>query len=226
MIPLLHMRGLKKDFGGRKLLDIAEFVIEPASAYVLAGPNGSGKTTLLRIIGGLEQAVVGEAKFMGLPVRLSPYPRMLRNAIVYVHQHPILFSSSVESNIGYGLRAHGLPAKSIQHQVEEVMEWAGVAHLRDHDPANLSGGEKQRVALARAKILKPRLLLLDEPTSSLDDAAKAQVVALIPAFVHEGSSILMVSHDHHMIDLSGVTQMELKSGKIEWPAASLARLRA
>ncbi len=226
MIPLIYLRDLKKSFGERTLLDIAELSIEAAHAYVLAGPNGSGKTTLLRILCGLEQAEIGEAKFMGLPVRLSPYPKMLRDAVVYVHQHPILFSSSVQKNIGYGLRAHGVSAKSIQQQVEEVMEWAGITHLRDHDPTRLSGGERQRVALARARILKPRLLLLDEPTSNLDDAAKEQVTDLIPAFVHEGGSIVMVSHDHQMIDLPDVALLKLKNGRIEFPAVSQFRLCA
>ena len=95
MIPLLYLRDLKKSFGERTLLDIAELTIEAAHAYVLAGSNGSGKTTLLRILCGLERAEIGEARFMGLPVRLSPYPKVLRDAVVYVHQHPILFSSCV-----------------------------------------------------------------------------------------------------------------------------------
>lgn len=217
MIPLLSICGLKKRFGERILLDIPALTIEQSSAYLLTGMNGSGKTTLLRVLCGLESAEIAQVKFLGQPVRLSPYPRMLRDAIVYVHQHPILFSSSVEENIAYGLQIRGLPAKSIAHQVKEVMEWAGVDHLRTSKPSTLSGGERQRVALARAKILKPRLLLLDEPTSNLDDAAKEQVIRLIPALIQEGGTILLVSHDHHLIDLPNVTWMTLRNGEIEFP---------
>lgn len=220
MTPLLSISGLKKRFGERLLLDIPEFTLMTASAYLLTGINGSGKTTLLRILAGLEPAEIGRVDFFGQQVSMTPYTKMLRDAIVYVHQHPVLFSTSVEKNVGYGLRSRGVDPNFIARQVDEAMEWAGVAHLRRSKPSTLSGGEKQRVALARAKVLKPRLLLLDEPTSSLDESAKEQVDALIPAFVSEGGSILAVSHDHHLAGLPDVTRMELKDGRIGYPSQS------
>ncbi len=220
MTSLFSIRGLKKRFDERLVLDIPELTLMPASAYLLTGANGSGKTTLLRILSGLEKAEIAEATYLGQGVTFSPYPKLLRDAIVYVHQQPVLFSTSLEKNIGYGLRVRGVDKTAIQKQVEDAMAWAGVTHLRDHDPTTLSGGEKQRVALARAKVLKPKLLLLDEPTANLDDAAKAQVAALIPAFIQEGGSILIVSHDHQLIDLPNVSWMELKGGKITFPASA------
>lgn len=217
MTPLLSIRGLKKRFDERLILDIPELVLMPASAYLLTGVNGSGKTTLLRILSGLERAEITEATYLSQPVKLSPYPKLLRNAIVYVHQQPILFSTSLEKNIGYGLQLRGMDKAAIQKEVGDAMAWAGVSHLRNHDPATLSGGEKQRVALARAKVLKPKLLLLDEPTANLDEAAKAQVAALIPSLVQEGGSILIVSHDHQLIDIPHINWMALKDGKISFP---------
>lgn len=217
MTPLLSLHGLKKRFGERLVLDIPEFTLKPARAYLLTGANGSGKTTLLRILAGLEQGEIARAEFAGRSVSLSPYPKEMRDAIVYVHQHPVLFSTSVENNIGYGLRVRGTDSKSIARQVKEAMEWAGVTHLRRQKPSTLSGGEKQRVALARAKVLNPRLLLLDEPTANLDGAARDQVAALIPAFVNEGGSLLIVSHDLNLIDLPDVIRMDLKDGRIGYP---------
>lgn len=216
MTALLSIHDLKKRFDDRLVLDIAELTFLSSSAYLLTGVNGSGKTTLLRILAGLESAAIGKTEFFGQAVTLSPYPKALRDAIVYVHQQPVLFSTSIEANIAYGLKMRGMDKVAIQKEVADAMGWAGVTHLRDHDPATLSGGEKQRVALARAKVLKPKLLLLDEPTANLDEAAKAQVAALIPSFVQEGGSILIVSHDHQLIDIPHVNGMTLKDGKISF----------
>ncbi len=220
MTALLAIHDLEKRFDDRLVLDIADLTLLPASAYLLTGANGSGKTTLLRILAGLESAEIGKTEFLGQPVTLSPYPKALRDAIVYVHQQPVLFSTSIEANIAYGLNVRGVPTQTIAREVTEAMAWANVTHLRAHDPQTLSGGEKQRVALARAKVLKPRLLLLDEPTAHLDETSKEQVAALIPSFVQEGGSIVIVSHDHQLIHMPNVCWMELKDGKITFPATS------
>jgi tungstate transport system ATP-binding protein len=178
--------------------------------------NGAGKSTLLRVLGGLERAEIDSLRFAGEDVlRVHPYPRALRRAIVYVHQHPILFSTSVADNIGYGLVVRGEPPAAVRPVVEEAMAWAGVAHLRDTAPGRLSGGEKQRVALARAKVLQPRLLLLDEPTANLDGAAREQVIALIPTMVEAGSSIVIACHDRDLINLPGVQRLKLRDGRLE-----------
>ena len=95
------------------------------------------------------------------------------------------------------------------------MEWAGVSALRSRLSHTLSGGEKQRVALARAKILAPKLLLLDEPTSNLDGAAREQVIALIPTLIAEGSSVVMVCHDRDLIALPDVHRLKLREGRLE-----------
>jgi len=215
LTPLLAINGLKKRFGEHTLLDIGEFTINPASAYVLAGPNGAGKTTLLRILSGLEPAEIANAAFLGQSVSFSPYSRILRNEIVYVHQHPIMFSTTVAENIAYGLHARGISKAELDASVEESMEWAGVTHLRDRGTNTLSGGEKQRIAIARARILKPRLLLLDEPTSNLDGNAKEQVIELIPTLVREGRSVLIASHDADLIELPDLEKMALDKGRIE-----------
>ena len=215
MSALLVIEHLRKRFGERELLDIDRFALDAASAYVLTGVNGAGKSTLLRILAGLEHADAGSLAFDGKPMTLDPYPAAMRAAVGYVHQHPIMFSTSVAHNIGYGLLARGGSKSAVQADVEQAMEWAGVAHLRDSDPVSLSGGEKQRVALARAKVLKPRLLLLDEPTANLDGAAREQVIALIPTLTAAGASVVMACHDPDLIGLPGVQRLKLRDGRIE-----------
>jgi len=216
MRPLLTVRGLVKRHGERLLFDIDELTLETASAYVLTGANGVGKSTLLRALAGLEPVQAGAVEFEGKPVSLHPYPQALRRAIVYVHQHPVMFSTSVAQNIGYGLVARGEPRARVAAVVEEAMDWAGVAYLRGTDPARLSGGEKQRVALARARVLQPRLLLLDEPTSNLDGAAREQVIALIPTLMEQGTTVVMACHDRDLIGLPGVRRLKLRDGHLEY----------
>jgi tungstate transport system ATP-binding protein len=183
---------------------------------VLTGINGAGKSTLLRVLGGLERAEIDSMRFEGEDVlRVHPYPRALRKAIVYVHQHPILFSTSVAHNIGYGLEVRGVAREKVAGMVEEAMAWAGVSHLGATNPALLSGGEKQRVALARAKVLQPRLLLLDEPTANLDGQAREQVIALIPTLAEAGGSVVIACHDRDLINLQGVQRMKLRDGHLE-----------
>jgi tungstate transport system ATP-binding protein len=216
MSALMTVRGLKKRHGERLLFDIDELTLETASAYVLTGANGVGKSTLLRVLAGLDTAQVASAAFEGKPVALHPYPAALRRAIVYVHQHPIMFSTSVADNIGYGLAARGEPKARIAQRVEEAMAWAGVSYLQGTDPARLSGGEKQRVALARARVLQPRLLLLDEPTANLDGAAREQVIALIPTLMEQGTTVVMACHDRDLIGLPGVRRLKLRDGHLEY----------
>lgn len=214
MTELLRITGLRKSFGERLLLDIAMLSIDVATAYVLTGSNGSGKSTLLRILSGLESATCGSLRYQGQDLNLQPYPRQMRSSVVYVHQHPVMFSSSVADNIGYGLRARGIASHRVRQEVEAAMEWANITHLQNSRVATLSGGEKQCVSLARARILQPGLLLLDEPTANLDGAAREQVMALIPLLVDQGCSLIMACHDRDLIGLPGVQRLKLRDASL------------
>ena len=216
MSALLTIARLRKAHGARTLFDIDALALGAGRAYVLTGVNGAGKSTLLRVLAGLEEAEADGVNWQGRAVKLAPYPRLLREAVVYVHQHPIMFSTSVAHNIGYGLGARGMRGAQVAATVAQAMTWAGVAHLRDSDPAKLSGGEKQRIALARAKVLEAKLLLLDEPTANLDGAAREQVIALIPALIGAGSTVVMACHDRDLIALPGVQRLKLRDGKLEY----------
>ncbi|MBC3870711.1 ABC transporter ATP-binding protein [Undibacterium oligocarboniphilum] len=214
MSALLHIQGLRKSFGSRQLLDIQELHLEQAQAYVLTGMNGSGKSTLLRILAGLEHAYIQQVRYLGQSLMLQPYPRHLRQNIVYVHQHPVMFSGTVADNIAYGLRLQREP--DCREKIRHALDWAGVSHLQSQQARSLSGGEKQRVALARAKVLEPRLLLLDEPTSNLDGEAREQVIALIPTLIQTGSSVMLVCHDRELIALPGMQRLKLRDGQLEY----------
>lgn len=218
--PLLTVRGLSRSIGARRLFEIRELAFPRATAIVLTGQNGAGKTTLLRMVAGLEPAPGAtvhwtDSNAAARSAPLDPLPRELRERIAYLHQHPYLFRTSVRENIAYGLHARGLPPHEITQRVDEALSWAGVAHLQDTAPERLSGGEVQRVALARAKVLEPELMLLDEPTSSLDGQAREQVIALVRELAAEGRTVVMICHDRDLINLPGVVRWKLGDGILD-----------
>jgi tungstate transport system ATP-binding protein len=198
-MSLLQVRGLRKAYGERLLFKVPELVLECGRSYLLTGSNGVGKTTLLRILAGLESADVADYVFDGNKVASQDISR-LAPAIVYVHQHAYLFHSSVADNIAYGLKGRGLKKQEIEQRVAAEIAWAGLEDVAKVPPSRLSGGEKQRVALARARVLKPKLLLLDEPTANLDVDARLQVAELITKMGHEDDCVLVATHDPELIE--------------------------
>lgn len=209
MSRLLELHGLEKRFGARLLFRIEHWAIDKGEVYVLTGQNGTGKSTLLRILAGLEAASLDKTVFNGRDIALSPYPAFLRREIVYMHQHPVMFDTNVVANVGYGLAGSGLPDAERGERVEEAIAWAGIGHLRQRPATSLSGGEKQRVALARAWAVRPSLLLLDEPTASLDGAAREHVLQLIPALLDGGCSLVIASHERDLMNLPRARKIRL-----------------
>lgn len=213
--PLLAIHRLEKSFDGRRVLTITERTVQRGHAYVLTGMNGVGKSVFLRILAGLEQADECRLTYCGELHNLRRFPRLLRENIVYVHQHPVMLRMTVAQNIGYGLRLRGVKADEVRERVELAMQWAGVQHLQTRMPQGLSGGEKQRIALARARILGAPLLLLDEPTANLDGQAREQVLAMIPDLIADAQAVMMACHDRDLIHLPGVQHWKLREGEIE-----------
>jgi tungstate transport system ATP-binding protein len=215
MSTLLLVSGVRKRFGERELFRIEHLAIESGCAYVLTGPNGSGKTTLLRMLSGLEPAQAGNFVFRDEPADFAPrYPERLRRAIVYVHQHPYLFHTSLRHNMEYGLLCRGVPGEERRLRVEEAIAWAGLQDRRATPPANLSGGEKQRAALARVRALRPELILLDEPTSNLDKEGRAQTLDLLAQLRDERRTVIVACHDQEVIDLGGLERLRLEDGTL------------
>jgi len=212
--PLFSLRQLDKRFGQRVLFTDVRLDLESGSGYVLTGPNGSGKTTLLRIAAGFEPADA-LVEFRGQRVLIGAYPETWRREIVYVHQQPYLFHTSIEENLEYGLARRGLASAERKVRAREALEWAGLGDRRDVPPHKLSGGEKQRVALARAKVLNPTLLLLDEPTANLDGDARKQVLELVTALCIENHTVVVASHDPEIIRLAILNRVHVADGRIE-----------
>jgi tungstate transport system ATP-binding protein len=214
MASLLEIENLRKRFGERLILNIASLRLQAGESYVLTGDNGSGKTTLLRILAGLEPAEIRRCAFDDRTLQLDRYPAWLRHEVVYVHQHPYLFDTSISHNIAYGLKTRGVPASEIRALVAQAMVWAGVEHLAKVRPNRLSGGEKQRVAIARVKVLNPRLYLFDEPTANLDDEGRSIVLELIRNLRREDNTVLAACHDRQIIELPNMQRLTLSEGRL------------
>ena len=214
MTALLAVSEAMKAYGGKTLVDAGGLTLAQGDLIVLTGDNGSGKTTLLKMLAGLEPGDRLRLRFNGLEATSASYPRELRRSIVYVHQHPYLFNTSIADNIRYGLRLRGVDSRERERKVSAAIDWAGVGHLLGVEPRRLSGGEKQRVALARAKVLEPRVLLVDEPTASLDAAARAQVIELLRKTATGENCVVVACHDRELIELEGARRWHLEGGRI------------
>lgn len=156
---------------GRELFDGFSLRIKPAERLVILGGSGSGKTTLLRIIAGLvapqrgRVSIAGRLVTEGERILVPPHRREVNMVFQDLALWPHM---NVAENIAFGLKIRGMPSKERQEKIEEMLEMVGMQGFANRRIDQLSGGEKQRVALARALVLSPKILLMDEPLSSLD----------------------------------------------------------
>ena len=213
--PLLVFRGIEKNFAKLNILRNVDISLYPGKCILLSGNNGSGKTTLLKIIAGLETPSRAEIEFSGKSHSWKSTIRSIRREIIYLHQQPYLLSGTVESNVSYGLRFTHLNRKQLRESVKEALEWAGLADLANHQAKTLSGGVLQRVAFTRAWILKPKILLLDEPMANMDIESREKACDLLKRMKSEGMSIVITSHDTNIFDGLIDSHFSLSDGKID-----------
>ncbi|MCL7388213.1 MAG: energy-coupling factor ABC transporter ATP-binding protein [Thaumarchaeota archaeon] len=163
----------------------------------IIGPNGSGKTTLLKLAAAIYRPRVGEILIDGVnPWSASETVKLLaRRNVVYVHEKPIMLRGSVADNVAYGLRVRNVPAEEVAARTEEVLELLGIKHLAHEKAQTLSAGQQQKVALARALAVRPKNLLLDEPTANLDKNGWETFIELIKELAREGVCIAIATHD-------------------------------
>jgi tungstate transport system ATP-binding protein len=193
--PIYEIRSLEHSYGEKTVVAIEHLVVQPGTIVGIIGPNGSGKSSLLRLLGLIEKPSQGKIHFSGRPV--APFSNETRFLITLLPQEPFLMKRSVFSNVCYGLKLRGQEG-DFEARVSEALAMVG---LPSRDFAGrpwfaLSGGEAQRVALAARLALRPRVLLLDEPTASVD-AASAQLIkeAALKARRQWNATLIVASHD-------------------------------
>jgi len=189
---IYKIAGLKKEYAGRTVVDIARLEIRVGEIFAIVGPSGAGKSTFLRVLNFLEAPSAGTITYSGTIMNGSVSIET-RRQVTTVFQRPMLLRASVRDNVTYGLHLRG---ENGNGRVDEMLERVGLADLRNVSAQKLSGGEMQRVALARALVIEPRVLLLDEPTANLDPYN----VGLIEEIAREqnrarGTTIVLVTHN-------------------------------
>lgn len=212
--PLYSIRHLEHVYRGRPVLTIDHLDLRRGGIIGVIGPNGSGKSTLLRLAGFVERPTVGEVLFEGKPV--GPFAPEARGRVSLLPQEPFLMKRTVRNNVAYGLKIR----KAGAHMAERVDRALALVGLDGRDFSRrpsyaLSGGEAQRVALAARLILKPEVLLLDEPTANVD-AVSAQLIqdAALKAQRDWGTTLIIASHDWQWLYEVSDTILHLFKGRV------------
>lgn len=210
---IYRLENVSRRYGERVVLNLASLEIRAGEILGILGHNGSGKSTLLRILALLEAPDDGRLWLDGEPVSFSSLSQ--RRQVTLLLQTPYLLSRSVEANIAYGLGARGLHGPAARQRVEEAMRQVGLEPAlflkrRRHE---LSGGEAQRVALAARLALRPRILLMDEPTASVDEESAGRIATAARRTADQGSAVVIVSHDYDWIAPLADRLIRLKGGR-------------
>jgi putative spermidine/putrescine transport system ATP-binding protein len=190
----INLVGLQKSFGTTKAVENLDLQIREGEFFSMLGPSGSGKTTVLRLIAGFETPTAGAIELFGKDVTNSaPFDRDVNT----VFQDYALFPHmSVQENVEYGLRVRGVGKAERAQLAKEALATVRLAGFEDRRPSQLSGGQRQRVALARAIVVKPKVLLLDEPLGALDLKLREQMQVELKALQRAlGITFIFVTHD-------------------------------
>lgn len=194
--PIVGIDGVSKKFGIYTALDNVSLDILPGEFFSLLGPSGCGKTTLLRSIAGFEQPTAGDIRIDGRSVVAEPPNKRPTNMVF--QSYAIFPHLNVEQNVAYGLKKLKLGAAEEMKQVGEALERVRLGPLGKRRSSELSGGQRQRVALARALVLKPKVLLLDEPLSALDKNLREEMQVELRSLQKDvGITFILVTHDQH-----------------------------
>jgi tungstate transport system ATP-binding protein len=194
--PILDVKNLQVKRGGVSVLDIPSLKVPEGKVLCLIGPNGAGKSTLLLALSRLLKSINGEIYFRGEKINSNHTITVYRRHIAMVFQEPLLFDTTVFENVASGLKIRGMRHNEITSIVEEYLERFGISQLVDRSARKLSGGEAQRTSLARAFAIRPEIIFLDEPFSSLDPPTRESLMEDLDRILREThTTAVMATHD-------------------------------
>jgi cell division transport system ATP-binding protein len=215
MIKTVHLSKVYR--GEVKALVDVNIDIAKGEFVFLVGPSGSGKSTLTKILTKDEEPTEGEVFVAGRPLNRLPRWRVpyLRRALGVVFQDfKLLENKTVYENVSFALEVIGYSEPRIRPLVQQTLELVGLADKHDRMPHELSGGEQQRVSIARAFVNRPQILIADEPTGNLDPATSLEIVRLLDRINRTGTTVLMATHDHAIVDAMRRRVIELEGGHV------------
>ncbi|MCR4398213.1 MAG: energy-coupling factor ABC transporter ATP-binding protein [Firmicutes bacterium] len=200
----VYVKCLKHRYPDRTEVSLCglDFAVEMGEKVVVLGPNGSGKTTLLLHVAGLLRPVEGEVRVLGVePARFSEIRR--RVGVVLQRPEEQIIGPTVWDDVAFAPRNHGVKGAELEAVVDSILEETGIAHLRKKVPHYLSGGEKKKVALAGAMVLRPDLLILDEPFEGLDHRSRLEIADLLERSNSKlGTTLVITAHDVRGVPLT------------------------
>lgn len=217
---------------GREALSNISFRIERGEMAFLTGRSGAGKSTVLKLIALLERPTRGNVSVDGKNTHsLKPrhIPAFRRGIGVVFQDHKLLVDRPVYDNVALPLVVAGTPFKEVDRRVRAALDQVGLLGRERSLPLELSVGEQQRVGIARAVISKPQLLIADEPTGNLDPALAVEVMLVFKRFQEVGVTVIIASHDPHLVETFGEREIVLDGGRIgsdTLHAAAAARMTA
>src|SRR5438270_5544678 len=205
---------LVKQFGEVVAVDHVNLSIQPGEFFSLLGPSGCGKTTTLRMIAGFEQPTSGQIFLDGVDV--SSVPAHERNVHTVFQNYALFPHLDVFDNIAFGLRRHKVAKEEVRQRVAQALELVELGGYEARRPQQLSGGQQQRVALARALVLRPAVLLLDEPLGALDAKIRKQLRLELKSLQEEvGITFVFVTHDQEEALSMSDRLAVMNAGRIE-----------
>jgi putative spermidine/putrescine transport system ATP-binding protein len=190
----VELSNLSAGYDATPVLRQLTLQVTAGELLALLGPSGGGKTTVLKLIAGLLAPATGEITFNGQSILRQPAEK---RDVAVVFQKPLLFPYlTVAENVGFGLKMRGLPQPTLRQRVDEALRMVQLVGFEHRKPHELSGGQEQRAALARALVIEPRVLLLDEPFSALDEALRSEMRELLRELQRRlRLTTLFVTHD-------------------------------
>jgi len=222
---IIEIAGVEKSFGTFKAVSDLTLDLKEGEFFSLLGPSGCGKTTALRMIAGFQEPTKGQISIDGqdmdgIPANQRPTNMVFQSYAIFPHLN-------VGDNVAYGLRSRRVPKAEIEQRVSEALEMVELGGLQKRGATELSGGQRQRVALARALVMRPKVLLLDEPLSALDKKLREQMQFEMRHLQQSlGITFVMVTHDQYeamtMSDRIGV-MFEGRLVQVADPASLYAR---
>ena len=214
---IYELRDVRKEYGDRIALDIPKLSLLSKQTCALVGPNGSGKTTLLKLLALIERPTAGEILFdSNRTWNGNANHTLFARRITLVGHPPFLFNRSVGYNIAYGMRLRKMSRARIREKTREALELVGLEGFRKRDARKLSSGEQQRVALARALALGPEILLLDEPTASVDRKHAEKIERLIKRLAADRMmTVVFSTHNYHEAVALADRIISLYDGRVE-----------
>jgi len=215
---MIRTENVVKEYkGGVRALEGVSIDVEKGEFVFLVGPSGSGKSTFLKLLTKEEEPTAGEIYVAGKNLSSLPrwrVPYLRRNVGSVFQDFKLLNNKTVFENVAFGLEVIGRPRSLVQKQVPQILELVGLGEKLDRFPDELSGGEQQRVSIARAFVNRPLILLADEPTGNLDPATSVGIMRLLDRINRTGTTVVMATHDHAIVDSMRRRVIELENGKV------------